>query len=101
MAVNSSGAEPGRPLPTYLQVSGQGASCVGYRFDDLTRLGGMSNSLRTADEVAARLQVPKSWVYRAAREGALPSVRCGRYRRFDDRDVDRWIERGRQSSAAE
>ena len=44
-------------------------------------------SLRTADEIAARLRVPKSWVYRAAREGTLPSVRCGRYRRFDDRDV--------------
>jgi excisionase family DNA binding protein len=57
--------------------------------------------LRTADEVAARLQVPKSWVYRAAREGQLPSVRCGRYRRFDDRDVDRWIDRSRQSGAAD
>lgn len=56
----------------------------------------MSNLLRTADEVAARLQVPKSWVYRAAREGELPSVRCGRYRRFDDQDVDRWIDRSRQ-----
>lgn len=51
----------------------------------------MSGGLMTADEVAERLQVPRSWVYRAAREGDLPSVRCGRYRRFDERDVDRWI----------
>jgi len=64
-------------------------------------MGVMGNALRTADEVAARLQVPKTWVYRAAREGALPSVRCGRYRRFDDRDVDRWIERSRQSARGE
>lgn len=60
----------------------------------------MSELLRTADEVAARLQVPKTWVYRAAREGALPSVRCGRYRRFDDRDVERWIDGQRRSSGA-
>lgn len=51
----------------------------------------MSNHLMTADEVAERLQVPRTWVYRAAREGDLPSVRCGRYRRFDADDVDRWI----------
>jgi excisionase family DNA binding protein len=48
--------------------------------------------LVTAEQVAVRLHVPQTWVYRAAREGSLPSVRCGRYRRFDVRDVDRWIE---------
>jgi excisionase family DNA binding protein len=52
----------------------------------------MGASLRTAEEVAARLRVPRTWVYRAAREGALPSVRCGRYRRLDATDVDRWID---------
>jgi excisionase family DNA binding protein len=52
-----------------------------------------------ADEIAARLRVPKSWVYRAAREGNLPSVQCGRYRRFDDRDVDRWIDAQRGRAA--
>lgn len=49
--------------------------------------------LLTADDVAERLRVPRSWVYRAAREGDLPSVRCGRYRRFDEGDVERWISR--------
>jgi excisionase family DNA binding protein len=52
----------------------------------------MSERLRDADYVAERLGVPTSWVYRAARRGALPSVRCGRYRRFDERDIERWIE---------
>lgn len=47
--------------------------------------------LLTADEVAADLQVPKTWVYRAAREGRLPSVPCGRYVRFHPDDIDRWI----------
>ena len=51
----------------------------------------MSSELMTADEVAERLRVPRSWVYLAAREGDLPSVRCGRYRRFDGRDIDEWI----------
>lgn len=49
-------------------------------------------TLLTAGEVAARLRVPLTWVYRAARDGDLPSVRCGRYRRFDAADVERWIE---------
>lgn len=48
--------------------------------------------LRDAGYVARRLGVPRSWVYRAARTGELPSVRCGRYRRFDDRDIEQWIE---------
>ncbi len=60
----------------------------------------MSQSLRDADYVAQRLGVPVSWVYRAARRGALPSVRCGRYRRFDERDVERWIEERRRAEGA-
>lgn len=55
--------------------------------------------LLTADDVAERLHVPTSWVYRAAREGDLPSVRCGRYRRFDEGDVERWISRQKGSPA--
>lgn len=52
----------------------------------------MSSKLLTAEEVAERLCVPQTWVYRAARKGDLPSVQCGRYRRFDEADVERWIE---------
>lgn len=57
------------------------------------------NELLTADDVAARLHVPTSWVYRAARDGDLPSVRCGRYRRFDESDVERWISRQKGTPA--
>lgn len=60
----------------------------------------MTTELMTADELAERLQVPRSWVYRAAREGDLPSVRCGRYRRFDEADVDRWIRAQKGSATA-
>jgi len=83
----------------HLQVGGHGRSPGRrYRNGAFPRLVGVRTVLRTADEVAARLRVPKSWVYRAAREGALPSIQCGRYRRFDDRDVDRWIDHMRHAS---
>jgi excisionase family DNA binding protein len=55
----------------------------------------MTDQLRDAGYIARRFGVPKSWVYAAARRGELPSVQCGRYRRFDDRDIDSWIEEQR------
>ena len=61
----------------------------------------MSSELLTADDIARRLRVPRSWVYRAAREGDLPSVRCGRYRRFDEADVERWISRHNAQAATD
>ncbi|MGI8729221.1 MAG: helix-turn-helix domain-containing protein [Solirubrobacteraceae bacterium] len=42
----------------------------------------MSGQLMTADQLAERWQVPKSHVYRLAREGRIPTVELGRYRRF-------------------
>lgn len=44
--------------------------------------------------VAARLNVPISWVYRAAREDRLPCVRTGRYVRFRPADVEEFIKKG-------
>ena len=58
----------------------------------------MSVRLRDADYVAQRLGVPRSWVYRAARRGTLPSIRCGRDRRFDEGDIERWIEDQRNAN---
>ena len=43
----------------------------------------MMDRLLTADEVAALLSVPTTWVYRAARQGELPKLTLGRYVRFD------------------
>ncbi len=39
-------------------------------------------SLLTADQLAERWQVPKSQIYRLAREGRIPIVQIGRYYRF-------------------
>lgn len=44
--------------------------------------GAVSEQLLTADQLAERWQVPKSHVYRLAREGKLPVVSLGRYKRF-------------------
>ena len=38
--------------------------------------------LLTADELAARWQLPKSHVYRLTREGKIPAVKLGRYYRY-------------------
>ncbi len=54
--------------------------------------------LLTAEEVADQLQVPQTWVYRAAREGLLPSVACGRYVRFHPSDLEAWVRKQRESS---
>jgi excisionase family DNA binding protein len=54
--------------------------------------------LLTADEVAALLRVPRTTVYRLARQGSLPVVRVSsRGIRFLRHDVDRWITRRRTS----
>ena len=42
----------------------------------------MSERLLTAEDLAARWQVPTSHVYRLSREGRIPTVELGRYRRF-------------------
>jgi excisionase family DNA binding protein len=42
----------------------------------------MSGQLLTADQLAERWQVPTSHVYRLARDGRIPTVELGRYRRW-------------------
>lgn len=49
------------------------------------------------------LGVPKSWVYEQAREGRIPTVPLGRYRRFRGEAIERWVaelEAGQRRSAA-
>ena len=42
----------------------------------------MNGQLLTATQLAERWQVPTSHVYRLARDGRIPVVELGRYRRF-------------------
>jgi excisionase family DNA binding protein len=52
----------------------------------------MSDRLLTAAEVAEWLAVPVSWVRESTRSGAIPHVQLGRYPRYREADVARWIE---------
>jgi excisionase family DNA binding protein len=45
-----------------------------------------------AKKVAARLDVPESYVYELARRGQIPSARLGkRYVRFPEADIEAWL----------
>ncbi len=53
----------------------------------------------TPEELAARLKVPKSWVYektrfRSRNRNPLPCLRLGRYIRFDWTKVVEWLTKG-------
>jgi excisionase family DNA binding protein len=50
--------------------------------------------LKTAKDVAARLNVSEAAVYDMVREKLLPCVRLGRRVRFDPGVLERWIEQG-------
>jgi excisionase family DNA binding protein len=60
----------------------------------------MSERLLDAKAIAERLGVPESWVREAARSGAIPHVRLGRYVRFDLGDVKAWLEKCKQPGRA-
>jgi len=45
------------------------------------------SKLLNPEELADRLQVPRSWVYEQSRQGNIPTHRLGRYIRFDLTEV--------------
>jgi excisionase family DNA binding protein len=47
--------------------------------------------LLTVDEVAERLQVPRTWVYKRAAAGKIPCLKIGRYVRFNSAELHRWL----------
>jgi len=50
-----------------------------------------SGALLTAEDVAALLRVPKSWVYAETRAGRIPHVVLGpRYRRYERAVIEAW-----------
>lgn len=52
----------------------------------------LAGALLTADDVAAVLGVPRTFVYALARRGELPTVRIGeRYVRFRGPALEQWI----------
>jgi len=51
----------------------------------------MSERLLTAGEVAELLAVPESWVREATRDGRIPYLALGRYRRYDRAAILAWL----------
>jgi hypothetical protein len=70
----------------------------------VSRYGGYAPvELITSEELAARWQVPESWVRnrtraRTSREERIPCVRLGRYVRFEwgSLKLEEWLEKKRQ-----
>jgi excisionase family DNA binding protein len=60
----------------------------------------MSSRLLTAKEVAELLAVPESWVREATREGRIPHLRLGRYRRYQPAAIDAWLAENRRECNA-
>jgi excisionase family DNA binding protein len=48
--------------------------------------------LLSAEEAAPMIGVKPSWLATAAREGKIPSVRCGHYVKFKISDLEKYIE---------
>jgi excisionase family DNA binding protein len=51
----------------------------------------VNDRLLVAAEVAELLAVKESWVREATRDGRLPHLRLGRYRRYQREDIERWL----------
>ena len=61
--------------------------------------GEATDELLTIDELAAILKVPRSWIYfhtRKRSKNAIPHVKIGRYLRFSEADVRRFLNRLRR-----
>jgi excisionase family DNA binding protein len=56
----------------------------------------LSEPLLTAGQAGAMLSVRTSWVYDAARTGALPCVHIGKHIRFLRSDLERWVAQQRR-----
>jgi excisionase family DNA binding protein len=49
------------------------------------------NGYLTVADVAKRMKVSRSWVYKKANAGVIPHVRIGAVIRFVEKDIETWI----------
>ena len=54
-------------------------------------MSGQMEPLLTAKDVARLLAVPESWVREATRDGRLPHLALGRYRRYQRSAIEAWL----------
>lgn len=55
-----------------------------------------SKALVDVETIARFLAISKSWVYEQAKRHGLPHFQVGRYLRFDQNEVERWLQTKRQ-----
>ena len=47
----------------------------------------------TIDDLSTYLKIPKSTLYKLARQGKIPGQKIGRHWRFSKDVIDQWLER--------
>lgn len=60
------------------------------------KCGSVADRLMTAEEVAAWLQVTPGWVLKMARSGEIPTMKLGRYWRFESDAIADWLDERQQ-----
>ena len=58
------------------------------------RQGGKMENWLTIEELAEKLRVKKSWIYRRTMESgpaAIPRIKVGKFLRFDPGAVEQWL----------
>jgi excisionase family DNA binding protein len=48
--------------------------------------------LLTLQQVAQRLQISETTLYKLARKGKIPAIKVGNQWRFKKEDIDKWLE---------
>ena len=52
----------------------------------------MTQNLMGITEIAKKLDVPESWVYSRTRTNDIPHYKVGKYLKFDESEVWKWLK---------
>jgi excisionase family DNA binding protein len=74
------------PADTFRAALGAGTELIGG--GATSRTNPPPDPLLDAEQLAEVLRVPATWIEQAAREGRIPSLQFGRWRRFRRADVE-------------
>lgn len=80
----------------YRQALAEGAALTGAQG---AKTAASDEPLLDAEQLAAALSLPVTWIEQAAREGRIPSIQAGRWRRFNRTVVERALANGKGGSA--
>ena len=62
-------------------------------------MGGPAGEVLTIEELAAYLKIPKSTLYKLARDGSVPCQKVGKHWRFHKDAIDEWLKQRPESMA--